>query len=160
MKVAMVEFSRRWVALVGCACILALATEVLAQEAAAPAEAAPPAPVTTRPLAEGVLTIVPPAPQEEEMFSGPRPLVEVATAIPSLEYTPNYEPKSTTVFERAKASTLRRTIWNLEFAFKPLRMIEVDVPQPDGRLQRKLIWYMVYRVKNNGNHWKPKAVTE
>lgn len=155
MKVAIVEISRRWLALVACAVALATAGSASGQDAAD----AKPEPVKTRQLAEGVLTIIPPAPQEEEMFSGPRPLVELPTSIPSLEYTPNYEPKSTTVFERAKTSTLRRTIWNLEFAFKPLRMIEVDVPRPDGRMQRKLIWYMVYRVKNNGNHWKPKPVS-
>jgi hypothetical protein len=41
-------------------------------------------------------------------------------------------------------------VWCLEFAFKPLRMIEVDVPQPSGRVQRKLVWYIVYRVRNTG----------
>jgi hypothetical protein len=151
MKVAIVQFPRTWVAPLVCAVAMAaLASAVSAQA---------PAPVKTRPLAEGVLTIVPPAPQEEEMFSGPRPLTELPTSIPSLDYTPNYESKSTTVFERAKIGTLRRTIWNLEFAFKPLRMIEVDVPQANGKMQRKLIWYMVYRVKNNGGHWKPKLVS-
>lgn len=155
MKVAIVEFSGRWAALAVIATVFVAgtATTIWGQ---APA----PAPVKTRPLAEGVLTVIPPAPQEEELFSGPRPLVELPTAIPSLEYEPNYEAKSATVFERAQNSTLRRTIWNLEFAFKPLRMIAVDVPRPDGRLERKLIWYMVYRVKNNGGHWKPKAVIE
>jgi len=157
MKVAIVECFRRWTALLVCATCLASTGPALSQE---PAESATPAPVKTRTLAEGVLTIIPPAPQEEEMFSGPRPLVELPTSIPSLEYTPNYEPKSTTVFERAKVGTLRRTIWNLEFAFKPLRLIEVDVPRPDGRMERKMIWYMVYRVRNNGNHWKPKEVVQ
>ena len=53
---------------------------------------------------------------------------------------------------------LRRTIWNLEFSFKPMRMLQVDVPQPTGRMQRQLIWYMVYRVRNLGNHLKPKGL--
>lgn len=119
-----------------------------------------PAQQTPRQLAEGVLTVIPPSPEEEEMFSGPRPLTEIPASIDSLDYTPNYEPKSTTLFERAKVGTLRRTIWNLEFGFKPLRMIDVDVPQANGKMQRKRIWYMVYRVKNNGDHWKPKPVTE
>lgn len=89
------------------------------------------------------------------MFDGPRPLVEVPIAIPGLEYKPNLAPKSDTIFERAKVETLRRTIWNLEFSFKPLRMVEVEVPQVTGRMQRKLIWYMVYRIRNLGAHWKP-----
>lgn len=116
-----------------------------------PATAAKP-----RVLAPGVVTVIPAAPQEEEMFSGPRPLIEVPANIPKLnEIKPNYEALTKTLNEQAKSAVLRRTIWNLEFAFKPMRMIMVDVPQPSGKMQKKLIWYMVYRVKNKGQHWKP-----
>ncbi|MEX2175521.1 MAG: hypothetical protein WD872_14255 [Pirellulaceae bacterium] len=111
-------------------------------------------------FASGVLTTIPPDPQNEEMFSGPLPLVELPIAIEGLEYDPKLSPKSQTVFERAKGVTLRRTIWNLEFSFKPLRMIYVDIPQPTGRMQRKLVWYMVYRVRNLGGHIKPQEVVE
>lgn len=107
-----------------------------------------------RPLAPGILTTIPPAPEEEETWHGPLPLVEVPINIPNLEYDPNFEQKTSTVFEKAKGVTLRRGIWNLEFAFKPMRMIYVDVPQASGRMERKLIWYMVYRVKNKGNHFQ------
>lgn len=114
-----------------------------------------PALAQQRRLAPGVVTTLPSTPEDEEMFHGPRPLVEIPIAIPGLDYKPNLNPKSDTVFERAKISTLRRTIWNLEFSFKPLRMVEVEMPQANNRMQRKLIWYMVYKVKNNGAHWKP-----
>lgn len=107
-----------------------------------------------RVLAPGILTVIPPAPEEEETWHGPLPLVEVPANIADLEYTPHFEPKTATVFEKAKGVTLRRGIWNLEFAFKPMRMIQVDVPQPTGKMQRKLIWYMVYRVKNKGGHFQ------
>jgi hypothetical protein len=113
-----------------------------------------------RRLAPGVVTTIPSSPIDEEMFSGPRPLNEIPIAIPGLDYKPNLNPKSDTIFERAKISTLRRTIWNLEFSFKPLRMAEVEMPQANGRMQRKLIWYMVYKVKNNGGHWKPLEKVE
>jgi hypothetical protein len=111
-------------------------------------------------FAPGILTTIQPEPQDEEMFSGPRPLVEVPIAIEGLEYDPKLNPKTATVFERAKTATLRRTIWNLEFSFKPLRMIYVDIPQPTGKMQRKLVWYMVYRVRNLGGHIKPEEVVE
>ena len=107
-----------------------------------------------RVLAPGILTAIPPEPEEDETWHGPLPLVEVPANIADLEYTPNFEAKSATVFERAKGVTLRRGIWNLEFAFKPMRMIHVDVPQASGKMQRKLIWYMVYRVKNKGGHFQ------
>jgi hypothetical protein len=42
-------------------------------------------------------------------------------------------------------------VWALHFWYKPVRMIEVDVPQADGRLEKKLIWYLVYRVVNRGD---------
>jgi len=133
------------------------ATQVALAQAAAQPEAQAAAPIE---FAPGVLTTIDPAPQNEEMFSGPRPLVEVPIAIEGLEYDPKLNPKAATVFERAKNVTLRRTIWNLEFSFKPLRMIYVDIPQPSGKMQRKLVWYMVYRVRNLGNHIKPKPIEE
>jgi hypothetical protein len=111
-----------------------------------------------RQFAAGVLTTIPPAPQAEEMFSGPRPLVEVPIAIKDLKYEPKLASVSTTVYERAQSATLRRTIWNLEFSFKPMRMVYVDVPQATGRMQRQLVWYIVYQVRNLGHHLKPKGL--
>ena len=49
----------------------------------------------------------------------------------------------------------RRDIYCLEFSFKPLRMIEVDVPAASGGTERKLVWYLVYRVRNTGQVLKP-----
>ena len=75
----------------------------------------------------------------------------------SLEWTPSSTTKSRTLFEMAKDAVFINDVWCLEFAFKPLRMIEVDVPQPSGRVQRKNIWYMVYRVRNTGAGLTGKA---
>jgi hypothetical protein len=113
-----------------------------------------------KPFAKGVITTIPPAPEDEEMFSGPRPLVEIPLTIDGLEYEPKLSPKTDTIFERSKTVTLRRTIWNLEFSFKPMRMVYVDIPQPSGKMQRKLVWYMVYNVRNPGNHIRPLPQVE
>jgi hypothetical protein len=48
----------------------------------------------------------------------------------------------------AKDTTFRRDVWALEFEFKPVRFIHVDVPQPEGRMERKLVWYLMYALKN------------
>ena len=112
---------------------------------------------SVRQFAPGVLTTIPPAPEAHEMVTGPVALAELPVAIEGLEYDPKIESKSSTVFERAKTVTMRRTIWNLEFSFKPLRMIYVDIPQGTGRMQRKLVYYLVYRVRNLGNHLQPQA---
>jgi len=132
------------------ACLAAVTFAVLASTVVAQ--------VPRRQFAPGVLTTIPAAPQAEEMFTGPVPLVEVPLAIKDLQYDPKLASTSSTVFERSKNVVLRRTIWNLEFSFKPMRMIWVDVPQASGRMQRQLVWYMVYRVRNLGNHMKPKGL--
>jgi hypothetical protein len=38
----------------------------------------------------------------------------------------------------------------LEFAFKPPRQLDVDIPAAEGRMRRATVWYLVYRVKNVG----------
>lgn len=111
-------------------------------------------------LAEGVLKTIPLSAEDGETLTGPIPLVEVVTGIPDLDWTPNYTPKTRTLIEQAKQVTLRRPIWELELSFKPLRMVEVDIPQPTGKMQRKLIWYLVYRVSNRGLARRPKAVAD
>ena len=62
---------------------------------------------------------------------------------------------SRTLYGMAEGVKFRRDVSCLEFAFKPLRMIHVDVPGPDGKLERKLVWYMVYSVRNTGETMKP-----
>lgn len=109
-----------------------------------------------RKLAPGILRVIPSEPLTAETFQGPVPLVTVS----KLDWDPHYSPKSYTLREMASKTVLRRNIWNLEFAFKPLRMIHVDVPQPTGKMRRQLIWYMVYRVKNNGQHLVPVALQD
>lgn len=119
------------------------ATELLSQEA------------VSRPLAPGVLTVIPPDPQPEETFTGPTAIAGIVQGMPDLKWTPHYAPVSETVYDRAQNVVLRRPIWCLEFAFKPVRMIDVDVPQPSGKMQRKSIWYLVYNVRNNS--FRPDA---
>ena len=72
------------------------------------------------------------------------------TSKQQLQRQPNTNTKSRTLYEMARDVPFRRDIWCLELAFKPLRMLQVDIPQPSGKMQRKLIWYMVYRVRNTG----------
>ena len=55
----------------------------------------------------------------------------------------------------ARDVPFRHDVWTLEFKFKPMRMIWVDVPQASGRMQRKLIWYLIYSVSNSGKVMHP-----
>lgn len=134
---------------------LAISLAVLAWVWGASAASAPAQHKGARRLAPGVVTVIPTAPDEGETFTGPLVLKDVVGKDPKLDWSPVYSPKSGTYEEQAKRVILRRDIWYLEFAFKPLRMIDVDIPQPSGKMQRKQIWYMAYRVKNNGSHLNP-----
>ena len=116
-------------------------------------------------FAPGVLTVIPPAPEPKETFDGPMTLTGLVDAYPEIEWggadfpenSPHYDPRSRTLVEMAKQVILRREIFCFEFSFKPLRQIYIDVPRPDGRMQRKLIWYMVYRVRYRGGDLRPGA---
>lgn len=43
-----------------------------------------------------------------------------------------------------------KEIWCLEFKFKPVRLMDVDFPMPNGTLKKVKVWYMVYSVTNTG----------
>lgn len=109
-----------------------------------------------RQLAPGVVRVIAPEPNEGETFLGP-------IALPSLTdfaWTPSYAADTATLREMASKITLRHNVWNLEFSFKPLRMVRIDVPQTSGKMQQKLIWYVVYRVRNLGGHLHPVPVED
>jgi hypothetical protein len=103
-----------------------------------------------RVLAPGVLHTISPEIEEGETVSPRANLIEITTARSYLEWQPEYSPTTRTLFERSQGVPLRRNIWGLEFTFKPFRMLEVDLPQASGKMQRKTLWYMVYRVRYLG----------
>jgi hypothetical protein len=109
------------------------------------------------PFAPGVLTTIAPDLQPQETVST-HDVTELRVD-PTTRWNPEpeYLAASRTVYGMSADVKLRREVSCLEFAFKPLRMVYVDVPQPSGRMQRKLIWYMVYRVRNTGRVLKPVA---
>ena len=118
-------------------------------------------------FAPGVVTVIPPAPHPQETFDGPQTLQALLDAHPEIAFggtshpkgEPHFDPRSRTLVEMAKQVFLRREIYCLEFSFKPLRQIYIDIPRPDGRMQRKLVWYMVYRVRYRGGDLRPVADT-
>ncbi len=99
-------------------------------------------------LARGVLTLVPAEVTEADTVSGPRVLPELLAAAEA--WTPHYFPPSDTLYEIAQSITIRRPVWQFEFAAKPLRIVTADV---NGQPQR--VWYLLYRLRNLGGHLKP-----
>ena len=75
--------------------LAAFCTPVIAQQ-----------PPRIRPLAPGVLTVIPPETEAEETFSGPVPIVEITQGIPNLTWIPNFDAKSNTLEAAAAKSGL------------------------------------------------------
>ncbi len=109
----------------------------------AQSKAAPALPSTSSPyrkLAPGVMKSVEPDRKTGETVSR-HDVVELLAVDPNLDF--------------AKDVPFRQDVWTLEFKFKPMRMIRIDIPQPSGKMQHKLIWYMVYSVTNTGKIMHP-----
>lgn len=105
-------------------------------------------------FAPGVLTTIPPQIDPADTVAV-HDMVEIR-AQEDLKWAPQLMSDSRTLFDKASGFEVRRDVWCLEFSFKPLRMLAVDLPQPSGRMQRKLVWYLVYRVRNTGAGLAPK----
>jgi hypothetical protein len=102
-----------------------------------------------RPLAPGVLTVIAPfTSAADTVVRGD--ITEITVGHANLAWKPRQAAVGTTFVARARDLEYPRDIWCLEFAFKPPRTIEIDVPTRDLRMQRKRIWYVVYRVRNVG----------
>jgi hypothetical protein len=128
---------------------------MLAMPAPAPAAVAAD-PSGFRRLAPGAVTVIPADKTTDDALQR-SDIVEITQGQAALAWTPQMAPATATLVERARRREYPRDIWCLEFAFKPPRMLDVDVPTADLRMQRKRIWYLVYRVKNVGGR---RLVTE
>lgn len=143
--------------------VLSIAQQVTAQDP----EKKDPSTSQKTDFAPGVITMIPPAADPSETFNGPITLKTFLDSHPELEWKapvfpnngPHFDPRTRTIVEMAKQVILRREIYCLEFSFKPLRHIYVDLPRPDGQMQRKLVWYMVYRVRYRGGDLRPAPDT-
>ena len=120
-----------------------------------------------RKLASGVMTIVSPDQNSGDTALGPFDLdfvaqhPELAWAAPDFpENKPHYGSPSETLLAQSRDVIFRHTVWGLEFAFKPVRLIEVDVMQSNGKLQRKVVWYMIYKIRYAGDDLAPTIVAE
>ncbi len=108
-----------------------------------------------RRLAPGVLTNIDAERQKEESVSR-HDIVEIIAVDPDYSVRPWTKGRS-----MVKDVVFTHDIWALEFAFKPLRQIEVDVPDLEtGRMVRKLVWYLVFNVRNSGKVLKRAAASD
>lgn len=115
-------------------------------QAAAPQQ---PARQPYRKIVEGVFKTVPVDIRAADVTST-HDVIELLANTPNINWKPKLYPNTRTLKEMATGATFRRTIFGLELTFKAPRMIWVDMPLPNGKMQRKLIWYLLYKVRNPG----------
>jgi hypothetical protein len=99
-------------------------------------------------FAPGGLITVPPSIDYESVASR-ADMTELLAVLPE----PDPELQNDTRFRPdiwATEIRIVRDVWCLQFSFKTLRIIEVDVPNAAGNFDKKKIWYLVYCVKNLG----------
>lgn len=107
-----------------------------------------------RVFAPGVETTIPVNLDPEETTSR-HDMVEIRVQ-QQLDWKPELLGESRTLFNQASEVQFKRDIWQLEFSFKPLRMIRLVTSGGE----QKLVWYMVYRVKNTGVALSPQGSEE
>jgi hypothetical protein len=106
-------------------------------------------------LAPDAMEVISPDAQPGETTQGPVDL-PLVTRHPELAWKPNFAPESDTLIEMSKRVVFRSrrsedAIYCLEFAFKPVRMVQVG---------DKLVWYLLYRVRYLGGDLQAKADTD
>ena len=99
-----------------------------------------------RALGPGVLTVVPPDRSVDDV-SQRFDLHELAQGRGEA-WDPNHAPTHETLIGMAQNRQFLRDIWCLEFAYKPPRTIEIEVPGEGFTSRRERVWYLVYRVRN------------
>lgn len=112
--------------------------------------------VEPRVFAPGVETVIPPSVSPDETVSI-HPMVEIR-AQQDLIWSPELSTPSRILHNTTERSRFSRDIWCLEFSFKPLRMIRLETPGAER--PQKLVWYMVYKVRNTGIMLQPTENTE
>ena len=63
-------------------------------------------------------------------------------------WDPSHAPSHETLIGLASDRQFLRDVWCLEFAYRPPRTIEVDVPGENLETQKERVWYLLYRVRN------------
>jgi hypothetical protein len=147
-----------------CFLVIAITSSSFAFGQGSPSDSTISSRLPARKLAEGVLTVVPPDQDFADTSIGPLDL-DLVEKHPELVWTapdfpenkPFFGSSAETLLELSRNITFRRDVWSLQIAFKPVRLIEVEIPNAAGQIERKVVWYMVYRVHYPGLDVLPVA---
>lgn len=97
-------------------------------------------------LAPGVLKVFAPEIDARDTFTVPMVLPDLKAN----EYQGNLIAQAETLRGSTRDIVFFRDVWQLEFATLGLRQIKLSFKAPDGAVQNRHYWYLVYRVRNLG----------
>lgn len=101
-----------------------------------------------KPLAPGVLKIIPANIDARDSYSLPLPL----TGLECENYEPNYAPVVETLFGQTRNNVFFRDVYQYELGFLPLRQAVLQLANDSGGLSSENVWYMIYRIRNTGSN--------
>ena len=107
-----------------------------------------------RPLAPGVLKVVPAELDVRDTYTLPMELPDLAAE----NYLGNFVSASQTLFGQTQNVILFRDAWQIEFATTGLRQVKLRFARPDGSTLDRHYWYMVYRIRDMGKSLSYKDV--
>lgn len=109
-----------------------------------------------KPLAEGVLQVIPAELDARDSFSMPMRLPDLTAE----SYQGNFTPTSRTLMGQATNVILFRDVWQLEFATTGLRQVKLTFARPDGSQVDRHFWYMAYRIRDFGKSLSYEQVSQ
>ncbi|MEM9412553.1 MAG: hypothetical protein AAGA30_15675, partial [Planctomycetota bacterium] len=109
-----------------------------------------------KPLASGVLKVIPPNIDVRDSYSLPLPLENLE----SQTFTPNYAPVLDTLNGQTKNVVFFRDVWQYEFGFLGLRQQRVQTHDQQGKAKTENVWYLVYRIRDTGKNMSYEKVQE
>ncbi len=100
-----------------------------------------------RPLARGVLKTIAEDLNPRDMFSLPKPLLDLKAT----QYQTSTIPYRQTLHgQSGRVVMFRDNVWQYEFSFIGLRQAKLKVPNESGDIEDRNVWYMVYRIRDTG----------
>ena len=98
-----------------------------------------------RPLANGVLKVIPSDPEPRDMFTLPK----LIPGLNATKFDPKTIPKQETLHGQSRRVVLfRDNVWQYEYSFTGLRQAKLKIPNASGGTTNKNVWYMVYRIRD------------
>lgn len=108
-----------------------------------------------KPLAPGVLKVIPATIDARDTYSVPMPLLGLDSKV----FQPNFAPFTDTLHGQTQNVVFFRDVWQYEFGFTGLRQATLPLQTANGTVNQN-VWYMIIRIRNTGVNASYEKVQE